>query len=44
MIATAAKDRVYVSVVGIGIDFNTKLTDSITKNEGSNYFCVTKDE
>lgn len=42
MIKEAAKDKIYVSIVGIGIDFNTSLTDSITKNEACNYFSITK--
>ena len=44
LIEEANKSRIYVSVVGVGIDFNTDLTDSITKNEGSNYFCITKEK
>ena len=43
MIEESSKKKVYVSVIGVGIDFNTELTDSITKHEGSNYFCITKD-
>jgi len=33
-----------VSILGVGIDFNSELADSITKNEGSNYFCIVKEK
>ena len=36
--------NIYISVIGIGIDFNTELTETMIKNEGCNYFCITKDE
>ena len=45
MIKEATKENVYVSIIGVGIDFNTKLTESITKNEGcnrKNNFCLLK--
>lgn len=35
---------VHVSILGIGLDFNTKLTESIIINEGCNYFSITKDD
>ena len=35
---------VYVSVIGIGLDFNSALTETLTKNEGCNYYCITKEE
>ena len=44
MIFDSSKQGVYVSVIGVGIDFNTELKECITKNEGSNYFCITKNE
>ena len=44
LIKKAAEKSIYVSVIGLGIDFNTNLAESITKNEGCNYFCVTKND
>lgn len=44
MIKDAGKESIYVSIIGVGIDFNTQLTDIITKNEGANYFCITEDK
>ncbi len=34
----------YVSVIGIGIDFNSALTETLVKNEGCNYYCITKNK
>ncbi|CAF3683994.1 unnamed protein product [Rotaria sp. Silwood1] len=35
-----AKHRVYKTFIGVGIDLNTQLLSSITKNCGANYFSV----
>ncbi|CAF4947422.1 unnamed protein product [Rotaria sp. Silwood1] len=35
-----AKQRIYTSFIGIGIDLNTQLIYSITKQRGANYFSV----
>ena len=35
-----ARDRFYTTFVGIGVDFNTELIESITKVKGANYFSV----
>jgi Ca-activated chloride channel homolog len=35
-----AKHRIYTTFVGVGIDLNTQLISSITKNRGANYFSV----
>lgn len=43
LIKDAGKLGIYISIIGVGIDFNTSLTDIITKNEGANYFCITED-
>lgn len=36
-----AADGVYVSIMGMGVAFNSQLTDTVAKSKGSNYFCVT---
>lgn len=36
-----AADGVDVSIMGMGVAFNSQLTDTVAKNRGSNYFCVT---
>ncbi|CAF1072504.1 unnamed protein product [Didymodactylos carnosus] len=35
-----ARQHIYMTFIGIGIDFNTKLISSITKQYGANYFSV----
>lgn len=35
---------IHVSVLGIGLDFNTQLTEQVIINEGCNYFSITKDQ
>jgi Ca-activated chloride channel family protein len=35
-----AKDRIYATVIGIGVDFNTALTEKITKARGANTYSV----
>ncbi|CAF3942075.1 unnamed protein product [Rotaria sordida] len=35
-----AKERIYITFIGVGIDFNTQLISSITKQRGANYFSV----
>lgn len=44
MIAAQAKEDLYVSFVGIGMDFNSELADKVTQHRGANYFCITRDE
>eukprot|EP00927_Polykrikos_kofoidii_P016880 TRINITY_DN17662_c0_g1_i1.p1 TRINITY_DN17662_c0_g1~~TRINITY_DN17662_c0_g1_i1.p1 ORF type:complete len:542 (+),score=90.94 TRINITY_DN17662_c0_g1_i1:90-1715(+) len=44
MIATQASDGLYVSIVGIGMAFNSKLADEVTRHKGANYFCITREE
>lgn len=39
----AAKE-VYTSFVGIGVDFNTRLVESLTKIRGANYYSVHNEE
>ena len=33
-------DNIYTTFVGIGVDFNTQLIESITKTRGANYYSV----
>lgn len=40
MIETNATARIYSTVIGVGVDFNTDLIESITKNRGANYYSV----
>ncbi len=35
-----ANSRIYTTFIGIGVDFNTDLTDQITKVKGANYYSV----
>ncbi|CAF3832775.1 unnamed protein product [Rotaria sp. Silwood1] len=35
-----AKQRIYTTFIGVGIDLNTQLISSITKQRGANYFAV----
>jgi Ca-activated chloride channel family protein len=35
-----ADSRIYTTFIGIGVDFNTDLTDQITKVKGANYYSV----
>ena len=40
MIETNAGRNLYSTVIGVGVDFNTDLVESITKNRGANYHSV----
>jgi Ca-activated chloride channel family protein len=33
-------DNIYTTFIGIGVDFNTQLVESITKTRGANYYSV----
>ncbi|CAJ1410018.1 unnamed protein product [Effrenium voratum] len=44
MVAEQAANGLYVSFVGIGMDFNADLAEVLTRHRGSNYFCVTRHE
>ena len=44
MIHHNAEEGVYISIVAMGAEFNSSLTETVTKNKGSNYFCATTDE
>jgi Ca-activated chloride channel family protein len=35
-----ANSRIYTTFIGIGVDFNTDLTEQITKVKGANYYSV----
>ena len=35
-----SKDNIYTTFIGIGVDFNTELLESITKIKGANYYSV----
>ena len=35
-----AEKKVYTSFIGIGVDFNTEVINTITKTKGANYFSV----
>merc|ERR1740138_1267304 len=43
LIKQNANEGVYVSIVAMGAEFNSSLTETVSKNRGSNYFCVTND-
>ena len=40
MIETNADLKIYSTVIGIGVDFNTELIEPILKNRGANYYSV----
>lgn len=40
MITNNAKERIYTTFIGIGVDFNTELAEKLTKAKGSNYYSV----
>lgn len=45
MTAENAKNGIYTTFIGIGVDFNTELIEGITKVRGANYYSVhNKDE
>lgn len=41
---TNADSKIYTTFIGIGVDFNTDLIDSITKIKGANYYSVHSSE
>lgn len=43
MIQQNADEGVFVSIVAMGAEFNSSLTETVTKNKGSNYFCATNE-
>jgi len=43
MIKKASENNIYVSIIGVGISFNSALADSVIKHKGCNYFSITKD-
>eukprot|EP00931_Biecheleriopsis_adriatica_P006193 TRINITY_DN107641_c0_g1_i1.p1 TRINITY_DN107641_c0_g1~~TRINITY_DN107641_c0_g1_i1.p1 ORF type:complete len:557 (-),score=95.87 TRINITY_DN107641_c0_g1_i1:91-1671(-) len=44
MIGEQAQQGLYVSFLGIGMEFNAQLAEEVSKHPGSNYFCITRDE
>ncbi len=40
MIESNAEKKLYSTVIGVGVDFNSGLIESITKNRGANYHSV----
>ena len=40
MIKNNAENKIYTSVIGIGVDFNTQLIEEIIKTKGANYYSV----
>ena len=40
MITNNAKEKIYTTFIGIGVDFNTELAEKLTKARGSNYYSV----
>jgi len=44
LVASQAQRGLYVSFVGIGMDFNTALAEVVTRHRGANYFCITRQE
>lgn len=44
MVEDEARGGVYCSIVGLGVDFNSELAETVSKNRGGNYFTVTTPE
>lgn len=44
MVATQSERGLYVSFVGIGMNFKAELAEQVSKHKGSNYFCITKED
>mmetsp|Transcript_140870 Transcript_140870/g.450376 ORF Transcript_140870/g.450376 Transcript_140870/m.450376 type:complete len:531 (-) Transcript_140870:241-1833(-) len=44
MVEQEAEQGRFVSFVGIGMGFNAKLAEEVTKHPGSNYFCITREQ
>ncbi|MFW6272594.1 MAG: S-layer homology domain-containing protein [bacterium] len=40
MMEENAQKRIYTTLIGIGVDFNTELTEVISKTKGANYYSV----
>ncbi len=40
MVDTNAQNKIYSTMIGVGVDFNTELIESITDTTGANYFTV----
>lgn len=40
MTESNAADGIFTTFIGVGVDFNTELTEKITKIEGANYYSV----
>lgn len=43
LIMGAANLSVHTTIIGIGMNFNADLSESVTKNRGASYHCVTRD-
>ena len=39
-VAADAQNRIYYTFIGVGVDFNSNLIESITKTRGANYYSV----
>jgi len=44
MVKDASKKGIYTTFIGVGVDFNNDLVESISKTKGANYFAVHSDE
>jgi Ca-activated chloride channel family protein len=40
MVRVASQKNIFTSFVGVGVDFNNELVESVTKTRGANYFSV----
>ena len=40
MVDRAAKEGIYTTFIGVGVDFNTDLVERISKTRGANYYAV----
>jgi Ca-activated chloride channel family protein len=44
LVKDASKRGIYTTFIGVGVDFNNDLVESISKTRGANYFAVHSDE
>lgn len=44
MIEENSKNKIYTSLIGVGVDFNTELTEKISNVTGANYYSVHSSE
>lgn len=44
LVEKSAKDKIYTTFIGVGLDFNTEVIKTITNVRGANYYSVSSEE